>query len=237
MAPEEKVQLSEAEIGLLKWWIGQGAPFSKQVKSINQPDAVKEDLLALQGPSAEKKQELDLPMGDVDAADERALTQLKDSAVVVLPVAQGSHWLSANYITARKNDETIALLLRVKKQIVWLKLSQFPLDDGDMKVLGQLDSLKGLDISHCPVDDQQLAHLKGLNGLRWLNLFDTKITDKGLESLKDLKRLKTLYIFHTGVHFSEIKKLFPNCSVDTGGYVVPLLQQDTTIVKAPVQKN
>ena len=54
MAPKEKPQLSEAEIALLKWWVDNGASFSKKVKEISQPEKIKSALVSLQNASIEK---------------------------------------------------------------------------------------------------------------------------------------------------------------------------------------
>jgi hypothetical protein len=73
-----------------------------------------------------------------------------------------------------------------------------------------------------------------------LNLVSTKITRRGLLQLKDLKNLQSLYLFQTNINrgdWSAIKKDFPRVSVDFGGYEVPLLPEDTVIVKPPPIKN
>ena len=57
--------------------------------------------------------------------------------------------------------------------------------------------------------------------------------------LKDLSKLQAIYIYKTFITASEWPKLkssFPNVTLDTGGYYVPILETDTTIVKPP-EKN
>src|ERR1035438_8230826 len=41
MAPKEKMQLTEQEISLLKWWVDNGADFVKKVKEVPQPEKIK----------------------------------------------------------------------------------------------------------------------------------------------------------------------------------------------------
>jgi len=78
--------------------------------------------------------------------------------------------------------------------------------------------------------------MKTLTQLQSLNLVNTKITVNGLLLLKDLKALQSVYVYKTGIKSADwltIKKYFPKVQVDTGGYIVPLLQSDTTLVKPP----
>ncbi len=236
MAPKEKPQLSDNDITLLKWWIDEGSSFSKKVKQIDQPEKIKTALRMLQNSSEEKKVDLDVPQSPVEKADETAVKTLRDSGVVVIPVAQNSNYLSANFVTANVNAKIISLLLPMKKQLVWLRLNNKPVNDSMLAVISKCTELTKLEINNTNITDKGLNYLKDLKQLRSLNLVGTKITIKGLMQLKDLKNLQSLYLYQTNIgenDWSEIKKLFPKVSIDSGGYDVPLLHDDTVIVKPP----
>ena len=67
----------------------------------------------------------------------------------------------------------------------------------------------------------------------------TTITMAGLNALKDLKELRSLYLYQTKVNkedWTTLQKEFPKTLVDSGGYNVPLLPNDTVVLKAPVYK-
>jgi hypothetical protein len=84
-----------------------------------------------------------------------------------------------------------------------------------------------------------LAQLATISGLQYLNLVGTKITATGIAQLKTLKNLQWLYLYKTGYtskDWSTVKAIFPKTTIDTGGYRVPLLKEDTTLVKEPVKK-
>ena len=239
MAPKEKPQLTEQEMALLKWWIDNGASFSKKVKDFLQTDRIKSALMSLQNAGIEKKPDLDVPQTPVEKADEAAIQKLKDSGVVVIPVAQNSNYLSANFVTANVNDKMIALLLPLKKQLIWLRLGNKAVNDSMLAVIAQCDNLIKLEINNTNITDKGLAYLKNLKQLRSLNLVGTKITVAGLMQLKELKNLQSVYLYQTNItpnEWAELKKAFPKTSIDSGGYVVPLLPQDTTIVKPPPMK-
>jgi hypothetical protein len=69
-----------------------------------------------------------------------------------------------------------------------------------------------------------------------LNIIGTIISTDGLMHLQSLKKLKTIYVYQTGVkekNFEVLRNAFPKSVIDTGGYTLPFLANDTMIVKAP----
>jgi uncharacterized membrane protein/mono/diheme cytochrome c family protein len=235
MPPKEKPQMSEQDIALLHWWIASGASFDKKVKDIEQPEKIKPILLALQNEEVEFKIELDIPVQPVDRADEAAIEKLRATGAVVLPVAQNSNYLMANFITARPLiNADMQLLLPLKKQLVWLKLGSTSIGDSALATIGQCSNLVRLQLEHTSVTDAGLAGLRPLKELKYLNLVGTKITAKGLQQLKDLQKLQGLYLYQTQVDKSEwanLQKIFPKTHIDSGGYQVPTLESDTTVLK------
>ena len=242
MPPKEKPQLNEKQIALLHWWIETGADFTKQVKQVTQPDNIKPLLLALQSDhiSTEKKMPASIPSAPVEAADEKAVQALRDKGVVIIPVAQNSHYLSANCITATGiTDKDLALLLPIQKQLAWLKIGHTNITDNGLVYIAACTSLHLLQADYTAITDKGLDQLKNLTALQSLNLTGTKVTAEGIKKLNGLKQLKWLYLYQTGVDkkdWSQLSKLFPYTSLDSGGYTVPLLASDTTEVKAPVKK-
>ena len=235
MAPKEKSQLTEQEINFLKWWIDNGADFSKKIKDFPQPTKIKSYLVSLQSSSDPKKPTTIIPTSPVEIADETAINKLKDRGVVVLPVAQNSNYLSVDFITVSEyKDSLIRLLLPLKKQLIWLKLSNTNLNDDELTVIAQCTNLIRLELDHTPITDKGLGALKSLGQLQSLNLVGTKVTSAGIMQLKDLKQLTSLYLFQTNVNKEEwqkMKQAFPKTIIDSGGYEVPLLSTDTIIVK------
>jgi uncharacterized membrane protein len=241
MAPKEKPQLSENEIALLKWWIDNGASFSKKSKQLPQTEKIKSSLLALQNSSQEKKPDDEVPVAPVEKADEAALQKLKGLGVVVIPVARDNNYLSVNFVTASTvSVKDIAFLIPLKKQLIWLNLNNTSINDSVLAVLQQCIAITKLQLARTGITDSGLVYLKDMTELRSLNLVGTKITAAGIKQLQGLKNLKSLYLFQTYIDrqdWSSLKKIFPKVNIDSGGYMVPLLQEDTTIVKPPPVKN
>jgi uncharacterized membrane protein len=236
MPPKEKSQPSESQIVLLQWWISQGASFVKKVKEVDQPGKVNHLLLALQKVEVTEKEAMDIPVAKVEKADGRAIEKLNYRGVVVLPVAQNSNYLNANFVTDTLiNNEDLQLLLALKKQLIWLKLGFTNINDTRMTGIAQLKNLTWLSLQHTNISDKGLLALQSLQGLQYLNLVGTKVTLQGILQLKGLKSLRSLYLYQTDIRKADwtvLQRTFPKTKIDSGGYFVPLLQTDTTIIKA-----
>jgi len=236
MPPKEKPQLKESDIAIIHWWIQNGASFDKKVKDIPQDEKIKGILASLENRKAEPVI-TDLPAETVGKADETAIQKLKERGIVALPLAENTNYLMVNFIsTDSVTDKDLALLLPIKKQLLWLRLSGKPLSDEGTKTIAQLENLVRLFLDQTNISDKGLAELKTLSNLKYLNLSGTKITARGLLALKDLKNLKSIYLFQSTVDksdWAELKKNFPHTIIDSGGYIVPTLITDTQEVKPP----
>ena len=240
MPPKEKPQLKENEIALLHWWIATGASFDKKVKEIEQPEKIKPVLLALQNKQIKTKIQ-DIPAAPVAAADEKILKQLHDRGVAIIPVTRNSNYLSANFVAVDSMTGTdLSLLISIKKQLTWLKLSGKHISDSMVTLVAQLTKLTRLQLDNTSITDKGLASLRLLNELQYLNLVGTGVTAKGVLQLKDLPHLQSVYLYKTFISSAEwqlLKNNFPKVTLDTGGYVVPTLESDTTELKEAVKKN
>jgi uncharacterized membrane protein len=237
MPPRRKAQFTEKEIALIHWWIDAGADFNKKVKDFKQPELIKPYLLALQSDHLEKKAIAIIPPEPVEKADEKNLKPLIERGAIIIPVSQNSNYLMANFVSAINiTDADIKLLLPVKKQLTWLKLNDTNISDSSLSVIGQFTNLTLLQLNNTKITDKGLELIKNLNKLQSLSLVGTKVTAKGVMQLDSIKGLQSIYLYQTNVNKNDwpsLKKAFPKTEIDSGGYTVPLLAADTTIVKAP----
>lgn len=237
MPPKEKPQLTEKETALLHWWIASGASFDKKTKDLQQTEKIKPILAGLQNAVTEKKAIADVPAAPVEKADEAAIKKLKERGVVIMPVALGSNYLLASFVSAEHiTDKEMALLLPLKKQLVWIKLNDTKITDAAAPVLVQCSNLTRLELMNTGFTDKGLSQLPALQQLQVINLVGTKITAAGLRSFKDAKQLQSLYFYRTGVKNTDwtmLQKSFPKVRLDSGGYQVPLFQTDTMLVQEP----
>jgi len=236
MPPKGKPQLSEKDIALLHWWLQGGASFDKKVKEIQQPDKIKPLLTSLQsdqplGP----KRPVDVPDQPVEAARPSVLFALQQKGVVVLPVARDNNYLMANFAYAPTiGSAELKLLDSLSNQLVWLKLGNTSISDSAMHWVGGLKNLTRLSLENTGISDAGLNALKSLINLQWLNLKGTRVSAKGIMQLDSLHKLTEIYCYQTKVtpaDWQPLSKAFKQARIDTGGYSVPTLESDTSILR------
>ena len=234
MPPKEKSQLKESQIALLHWWISNGADVSKKVKDLLQPDKIKPLLLALQQTDAAMPSPV-VELKPVKKGDEKIINQLKSKGIIVVPVAQNSNYLSVNFVTNPVVSATdLALLVQLKDQVLWLKLSNSTIDDNGMQSVARLTNLVKLDLSFTKITAVGISGIKNLTGLQQLNLVGTPVSAQALLSLNNIKTISGIYLYKTGITPNDIatlKNSFPKTILDTGGYQVPTLASDTAMLK------
>ncbi len=231
--PKGKPSLKESQVALINWWISQGADFHKKVREFEQPPKIRIYLLALES-SSEHVDSL-VPSSPVEEADIKNINALKDKGVEVIPVAQNSHYLLADFINSFSiQDKDLALLVPLKKQLVWLKLGNTKIGDSSLSFIGQCKELTQLQLDRTRISDKGLPSLQSLHKLQSLNLVGTTVSAQGVLSLKNLKQLKHLYLYQTGVEVKDWPMLasnFPKTQLDSGGYTVSFIAADTVVVK------
>jgi Leucine-rich repeat (LRR) protein len=161
--------------------------------------------------------------------------KLQQQGVAVYPVSKTSNYLSVSFVAVPELDQNIIALLRsISKQVLWLKMPGVKLDDAVVKAVASCSNLRRLSIEHTGVTDVQLEILNNLTSLRYLNIADNKISFGGLQKLNQLKQVKQLYLFQTQVLQTDVPKLrqlFPSASIDLGNYKVETLLTDTQVLR------
>lgn len=236
MPPKEKPQPTTAQRDLIKWWIASGAPFDRKVRDLNQASDIKNLLAALSRTNGDSKLSSAVPQVPVEEAPEDVLSRLSRYGVVIVPVAQNSHYLSVNFVNADiSNDSLMILLQAIDKQLVWLKTGTYPIDGEGLKRIGQLKTLTRLQFGNLKNSRNELEHLRNLKYLQYLNLTGADLTKENVSALKNLTSLKNLYLFHCGISpldYSALRNSLPGVAIDTGAYHVPTFASDTTEVTA-----
>ncbi|CAN1545851.1 Cytochrome C, Planctomycete-type [Spirosomataceae bacterium] len=237
MPPKGKPQLTEAEVKVLDWWIKEGASFDKLVKNFNQTPEIKLALLTFQGSgnAAEVSTASNIPEKEVEKGSEESIALLKNAGILALPVATNSNYLLINLRGIEPSEKDLGALKALKKQIVWLNASKIKNADALATILQDLNEIRVLHLNKTNFSDNGMAALKNLEHLQMLNLANTNITEKGLENIKGLNELRKVYLYQSKVQFSRLKMTdFPKIKLDTGGYTVPTLVSDTSLVKPPM---
>lgn len=237
MPPRGKNQITASEIQLLQWWIAEEARFDRKVGDLPQPETIRPILNNLQTSDPEKTifANTGLPEGPVSKAPDSLLVSLRNKNITVVPATRRSNYLSVSFLAVpQAGDEMIAILQPISDNVIELKLANTKITDKGLEAVGKMKNLVRLNLENTAVTDEGLKHFKGLGILQVLNLVGTKVTAKGLAELQTLKKLKKLYLYKTGVQDADrdmLKGRLPGVTLDRGGYQVPTLVDDTTLVK------
>jgi uncharacterized membrane protein len=180
----------------------------------------------------------DLPPNEPDQpVSEALLKPLEAAGIVVLPVSKGSHFLSLNFVNAlHASDTAWQALVPLAPYITWLRCSGATIPPTGWAVLEKLENITRLHLNETNMD-QNLVSIAKLQQLRYLNLNHSNISVHGLAALRALPQLEQLYLFKTkviGDDWKVLKQQFAHTKIDSGGYVLPILETDTARLDAPI---
>jgi uncharacterized membrane protein len=248
MPPKDRPQLSSQEQQLLTWWVDQGGDYRKLVKDLPQPEKVRGALLSLQNKRASEAggvAGLDkaggvgiLPEEPMEAADAKAVQNLRHAGVIVMPMAENSHYLTVAFASVPEAAAKVSMLLPLKKQMVELNLSNVGVGDKEMDVIKQCKALRIVNLKGTRITDGGLSAIFSLPELRVLNLGQTGVTAQGLQAMRPPAHLHVLYLFQTRLdrkYWDKLKLLYRTAILDSGGYTLPVLTTDTAIVRPAVR--
>lgn len=234
MPPKGKQQLSPHQAALLQWWIGHGAPADKKVNQLEQPASVAPLLAALEEGDDPGEGNPFVPAEPLTGmADAEAIRTLEEKGLNIMPVGKDNHYLKVDAVNHTDfNDAEAPLLLPLKEQLVWLRLTDTHITDSALRHIASLPALTRLQLDHTAISDEGLTALGSLKELRYLNLTGTNITDNGLRKLAPLKNLREIFLYQTEVTekgVQNLKQQLPDLNIDTGGYRLPALATDTMV--------
>lgn len=240
MPPKEKPQLGAAELELLKWWIAQGADFQREVSELAQPPAVQAALAAFGGNIPNGVAEPRWPTAATGPAPTATVEQLRQAGVVVLPIAQGSNWLSISFVNLPQPPDSIfSSLEKIAPQVAALNVSHCEVPESAWQTIGKMLNVRQLNAENSSISDASAIHLQSLRQLQSLNLVHTSISATGLKNLIGLAALRRIFIYQTQIPRTEwagLSAAFPQAVIDTGGYTLPILAGDTVRLTKPLEK-
>lgn len=224
MPPKGKTQLTEAQIGLISWWIDQGAPKETKVAELDKPEPVSEALKSLGGgtdmDNATVAKRIDLGKLLVAEADKNVIQELRKLNLIVSTVSKDQHIIEVSAINAPGFADThVPLLQKVAEQIVWLKLGGTAITDRSMKELAGIKHLNKLHLENTAISDEGISALGEVPFLEYLNLIGTKVSDASVQKIAAMKSLKSLYVWKSAISdegIEQLKKLRPDLTVIGG---------------------
>ncbi|UPZ35042.1 hypothetical protein MUB18_13105 [Sphingobacterium sp. PCS056] len=229
MPPKGRKPITAEQIKLIGWWVKEGADFAKKSSDLAQTAEIKEILGKLEKGSEPTSPFEELPEAKKLPAD--FVQQLQAKGIKVLPIASTSEYVTINAINYPEfKDQDLKDLLKIKDNIVQLKLGNTAITDQSLKMMAEFPNLMKLHLENTKITDLGLEHLNGHPALSYLNLFAVPVTDKGLEKLNKMPKLKQIYAYQTKatlVSVENLKKIAKHVVLDTGSYQLPFLASDT----------
>ncbi len=217
MPPKGRPQLSSKEQQLIVWWVEQGASFEAKMTDLRGHEAI----WSLVNEATARPDELTTLAASTPAAEGWVIDSLNGLGMVVVPISAGSPLLSVNALGQPLDSLRRALLGRLAKQVVWLKLGGTGLQDEEVANLMAFDQLRILHLDNNPLSDQGLDALAACTRLERLNLSFTQVSGKSIEVLGKLPALEAVYLFESRVDSADQERgirQFPAVKWEFGGY-------------------
>lgn len=206
MPSNGKAPLSKEQLAILSYWVEIGAPKTKRLAQL-QLDAKRKSMFE----SFFKLNENPLLSLNVKPAK---YDHLAKNGFLIHPIYRKSALLEVKYTGKGKPD--LKLLQEVKKQVVWLDLSNTGLRNEDLKIVGQLENLFKLNLSKNDISNQGILALVGLKNLTEINLYETQVNAAALNHLLKLPKIQRIYVWETKLppnYLDSIAKINPTISL------------------------
>ena len=206
MPSNGKAPLSKEQLAILSYWVEIGAPKTKRLAQL-QLDAKRKSMFE----SFFKLNENPLLSLNVKPAK---YDHLAKNGFLIHPIYRQSALLEVKYTGKGKPD--LKLLQEIKKQVVWLDLSNTGLRDEDLKIVGQLENLFKLNLSKNDISNQGILALGGLKNLTEINLYETQVNAAALNHLLKLPKIQRIYVWETKLppnYLDSIAKINPTISL------------------------
>jgi hypothetical protein len=223
MPPEGRTQPTVNEIALIRWWVDEGASLEIRLLDASLPGGIVEELLA------DKMQSAGHPLVPTEAPEppaEEAIVALRQQGTIILPVSELEMWMQANLLNVQDSlmPETIAQLLDVRDQLIWLSCTGKSITTAMMKQVAMLKNLRKIDFRRCQFEQGSLQHLSSLSNLKVLNLSGASFDAEEITAVK-LPEVEILNLGLTGIGEPQLPALqdaFPNANIEITTDSIPL---------------
>jgi uncharacterized membrane protein len=221
MPAEGKTPLTAAQVEILRWWVGAGAPHDTTVGALGAAVDV-EPLLAAQLGLGDAPAAAAPASGDA-AADPQLVAGLNAAGLLVRQVSQSDARLIVSVSSPGTALEApaFAAIKAAATEIVDLNLADTALDDAGLAAIGALPAATHLRLARNELTDGALRSLAASPRLTFLNVYgNSGITDAGIDDvLGSIATLREVYLWQTGVSAEGAERLRaanPDLVVDVG---------------------
>ncbi|MEO7989655.1 MAG: c-type cytochrome domain-containing protein [Chryseolinea sp.] len=218
MPPQDKQQLSEDELSLFTVWINSGAQIKRKLTEYSNEDSLKK-LAAIITDRYIKHQEPSSIYHFAFASPEK-IEKLSNPYRSVFQFARSEPALQVDFFVRQAfQKKYLEELAEVKEQIVYLNLSNMPIEDEDLKVLQSFKNIEVLNLNNTNITLSGLTLLKSLSNLKSLSISGTKINVASLNAITSLPNLQKVFVWNTSIQEGDLTALrtqFPSIDWEIG---------------------
>ncbi|MEX2231961.1 MAG: c-type cytochrome domain-containing protein [Cyclobacteriaceae bacterium] len=206
MPPKDKAQLTEDEIQFISLWIDEGTDTNKKLNELTEDDTLKQ--LASAIISRYETDEKNKQLYAFKFPSKETVTKLNTPHRTVFQIAGNEPAVKADfYLRQSYQKKYLEELGEVKEQLIFLNLSNMPVEDSDLKTITQFKNLEVLNLNNTQITGKGFQQLASLSKLRSLSLSGTKVSREVLLDLKDCKNLKEVFLWNTGISEEALNDL------------------------------
>lgn len=192
MPPKGKVQLTNEELNLLKWWIAEGASFDGIVGEMKPSDEIRTLLTTYTSKGKNS------PIAKLEAVDDSKLKAIRSQGILLNPQDEEGILFEASMAQDTAITPTkLKALKKIRDHIVKLNLSFSNLNDEMAKEIRVFPHLEKLDLQQSQISAKALSFLTKLSYLESLNLYGTALNDEALPYLAEMPALKRVYLWQS----------------------------------------
>ncbi len=228
MPPNERPQLTQAEVKLFELWIGEGGNFKERVTEFKYAEQLLENwklIIASYTPKWVAPED-GLPEMEV------GLKELFNSkGVITEDISTDYHFINLIFRENNKMDEiNEADLENIAPYVVGLQLKKVEISAKTIQFISKCRNLRTINLSQSLFQEQLFDQLTQLHQLERINLNHCDVSQSILDVLESNPKLQIVYLNGSKVEndlVARIKTSYPNITLELGGYQLPVLASDT----------
>ena len=216
--PPTGVPLSYDQIATLEWWIDNGAEKQMPVTLVRNDPKIQRLMEIQYGLDLREKTYLETLKLDSPTPQKLQSVQGEKYSWRFLNPEQS--FMDLKFTKKQIETTDLINIQNIKKNIVWLNLSDCMLNNDHLVYLNDFPNLTRLKIQKNPlITNKGLEALQNLENLTELNLYGTKVSDASLLRLGQMQSLKKLFLWNTHITpqaIADFKIQHPHIEVIAG---------------------
>jgi len=216
--PPIGVPLSYDQIATLEWWIDNGAEKQMPVTLVRNDPKIQRLMEIQYGLDLREKTYLETLKLDSPTPQKLQSVQGEKYSWRFLNPEQS--FMDLKFTKKQIETTDLINIQNIKKNIVWLNLSDCMLNNDHLSYLNDFPNLTRLKIQKNPlITNKGIEALQNLENLTELNLYGTKVSDAALLRLGQMQSLKKLFLWNTRITpqaIADFKIQHPHIEVIAG---------------------